>query len=112
MGYFEAISRSPTGKESGGTGKLWKKDVKSGKDVFKTDCTRAHLCADKNGLSQEEKPDKKGEHERAGNDGSNHMRRCGERDGGLQLRVEWVFDGHTEGSPTVREGEARRGGCR
>lgn len=72
LGCFEAISRSPTRKESGGTGKLQKKD--EGKDVFKTDCSRAHLYADKNGLRKEEKTGKKGEHERAGNDGSNLTR--------------------------------------
>lgn len=53
------------------------------KDVLKTDCTRAHLYADENDLSKEEKTDAKGENEGTCNVGSNHRHCCGKRDGGL-----------------------------
>lgn len=35
LDYFEALSRSPTGKERRGTGKLLKKDVKSSEGCVK-----------------------------------------------------------------------------
>lgn len=64
------------------------KDMKSSGDVLRTDFIRACLYTDENDMSKEEETDEKGENEKTGDVGSNHMHHCGEKDGGSRMRVE------------------------
>lgn len=90
-------------KESREIEKLLHKDVRLSEDVLRTDYIRAHVYADENDLREEEEIDEKGGTKRTGDDGTAICITVA-RGRGSRRRAEWVFDGHTGGSPTIREG--------